>query len=82
LKLPRDLGGLELAKLFRRYGYEVTRQKGNHIRLTSSLRGYDHNITIPAHDPLKVGTLNAILVDVAAYLNMSRRDLEQELFDS
>jgi predicted RNA binding protein YcfA (HicA-like mRNA interferase family) len=81
LKLPRDLGGIELAKSLRRYGYEVTRQKGSHIRLTSSIRGYDHNLTIPAHDPLKVGTLNAILVEVAAYLKMTRRDLEQELFE-
>jgi len=31
MKLPRDLSGVELAKLLRRYGYEITRQTGSHI---------------------------------------------------
>jgi len=38
LKLPRDIAGDELAALLRRYGYEVTRQTGSHIRLTSKLK--------------------------------------------
>ncbi len=33
MKLPRDLGGEELAKLLKKYGYEVTRQTGSHMRL-------------------------------------------------
>jgi predicted RNA binding protein YcfA (HicA-like mRNA interferase family) len=35
MRLPRDLGGEELAVLLRRYGYEVTRQTGSHVRLTT-----------------------------------------------
>jgi len=35
MKLPRDLSGEALARLLRRYGYEVTRQAGSHIRLTT-----------------------------------------------
>ncbi len=79
--IPRGLGGHELAKLLRRYGYEISRQKGSHLRLTTNLRGYEHHLTIPAHRQLKIGTLNTILVQVSAYLNVTRRELEQELFN-
>lgn len=37
-------------------------------------------ITIPNHQSLRLGTLNAILSDVANYLNIQRAQLEQELF--
>ena len=80
MRLPRDLSGHELIKLLRRYGYEVTRQVGSHIRLQSNLRGTPHRITIPAHTSLRLGTLNAILSEVAAYLEIERSEVERELF--
>ena len=80
MKLPRDMGGPPLAKLLGRYGYQITRQEGSHLRLTSTAHGVEHHITIPAHRDLKVGTLAKILAEVAAYLEMSRSDLERELF--
>jgi predicted RNA binding protein YcfA (HicA-like mRNA interferase family) len=79
LKLPRDLSGAELAQLLRRHGYEITRQTGSHIRLTSRIKGSEHHVTIPSHDALKVGTLSAILADVAAYLEIDRAALVQNL---
>ena len=48
-KLPRDVSGTKLASLLRKYGYEITRQTGSHIRPTSRYTGEEHNITIPAH---------------------------------
>ncbi len=66
MKLPRDIGGEELASLLSRYGYQITRQTGSHMRLTSSLQGREHHITIPKHKPLRVGTLSSILNDVAS----------------
>ena len=39
MKIPRDVGGEELAKLLKNYGYQVTRQTGSHIRLTTALKG-------------------------------------------
>ena len=80
MKLPRDIGGGELASSPHRYGYEVTRQTGSHIRLTSSAKGRAHHITIPAHKHLKVGTLAAILSEVATYLEMDKADLAEALF--
>ena len=80
MKLPRDLSGEDLASLLRRYGYEITRQTGGHLRLTSTFMGSEHHITIPHHKELRVGTLNAILSDVAAYLDIERDELARNLF--
>jgi predicted RNA binding protein YcfA (HicA-like mRNA interferase family) len=81
LKLPRDLSGDQLTKLLRRYGYEVTRQTGSHMRVTSKLKGTEHHVTIPAHKELRIGTLAEILGDVAHYLDMDRDELAKNLFD-
>ena len=75
MKIPRDLGGEELARLLARFGYQVTRQTGSHLRLTSSARGTEHHLTIPRHSPLKIGTLNSILKDAGVYLEMDRQRL-------
>jgi len=80
LKLPRDLSGAELAAALRRYGYQITRQTGSHLRLTSTAKGTEHHITIPRHRHLRVGTLSTILADVAAYLEMTRERLAEDLF--
>jgi predicted RNA binding protein YcfA (HicA-like mRNA interferase family) len=68
-----------LARLLARYGYQVTRQTGSHLRLTTTLGG-EHHITSPAHDALRVGTLSAILQEVAAHLDRDRSALIKELW--
>ena len=78
MKIPRDVGAEELAKLLKRYGYQITRQTGSHIRLTTTLKGA-HHITIPRHKALKVGTLNSILSDLAKYLEIDKQVLTDEL---
>ena len=79
MKVPRDLSGAALAKVLSKVGYQVTRQTGSHIRLTTQVPT-QHHVTIPAHDPLKVGTLSGILGDVAAHLKTTRDELMQRLF--
>jgi len=81
LKLPRDLSGHDLAKLLRRYGYEIIRQTCSHPQLKSGLRGYDHHITIPAYRALKLGTLSEIISGIAAYLEVDRAQLAEDLFN-
>jgi predicted RNA binding protein YcfA (HicA-like mRNA interferase family) len=80
LKLPRDLSGDDLARALERFGYAITRQTGSHMRLTSEIKGTEHHVTVPAHDPIRVGTLSQILGDVAAYLEISRDELGKTLF--
>ncbi|MCY7274348.1 MAG: type II toxin-antitoxin system HicA family toxin [Phormidesmis sp. CAN_BIN44] len=79
MKLPRDLDGNQLAQALSKFGYEIIRQTGSHIRLATQQQG-EHHITIPSHSPLKVGTLNAILKDVADHVGMSRDALLNQLF--
>ena len=79
MRLPRDLSGTDLAKALARVGYQVTRQSGSHVRLTTDTPS-QHRVTIPAHDSLKVGTLAGIHSDVAGHLKLSRDELLQKLF--
>ena len=79
MKLPREISGDGLAKLLKKYGYEITRQTGSHIRLTTAVKG-EHHITIPAHKDLKIGTLSGILSDVAIHFEIDKSDLENDLF--
>jgi len=80
MKLPRDISGRELAKLLIRYGYSVTRQTGSHLRLTTQLNG-EHHLTIPVHSSLRLGTLSAILSEVALHLKRDKSELIRELWD-
>jgi predicted RNA binding protein YcfA (HicA-like mRNA interferase family) len=74
MKTPRDLSAKDLIKILGKYGYEVTRQKGSHIRLTKSSGKDIHNITVPNHDPIKLGTLSSIVSDVADHLGIDKED--------
>jgi predicted RNA binding protein YcfA (HicA-like mRNA interferase family) len=78
-KIPRDLTGYELSKIVGRFGYQITRQTGSHIRLTTIENGI-HHITIPNHNPLKIGTLSNILSDVADHFQLSKKDILEKLF--
>ena len=59
MKLPRAVSGESLAKSLQKFGYRTTRQTGSHIRLTCDSPN-QHHITIPNHDPIRVGTLSAM----------------------
>jgi predicted RNA binding protein YcfA (HicA-like mRNA interferase family) len=79
MKLPRNLSGAQLIKALEKLGYQATRQTGSHVRLTS-LQSNEHHLTVPLHDPLRLGTLAAILADVAARHGMTREALITKLF--
>ncbi len=80
MKIPRDVSGNELVILIKKLGYEVTRQTGSHIRLTTNEHG-EHHVTIPKHKSLKIGTLNNILNDIANHIKISKVELVQKLWD-
>jgi predicted RNA binding protein YcfA (HicA-like mRNA interferase family) len=79
MKLPRNISGADLAQTMKKLGYSVTRQTGSHMRLTTQQQG-EHHVTIPCHDPLRVGTLAAILAEVAAHFGLSREDPVERLW--
>jgi predicted RNA binding protein YcfA (HicA-like mRNA interferase family) len=74
VKIPRDLSGAELVKALRAFGYEKVRQDGSHIRLTTGQRG-QHHVTVPNHNPIKLGTLTAILKAIAAHHKIDTDEL-------
>ncbi len=75
MKLPRDLSGTRLADhLIRRWSYIKVHQVGSHIILQTS-EPASHRIAIPAHDALRIGTLNNILRSVAAAKRVEREDI-------
>jgi len=79
MKLSRNIDALQLIKTLQKYGYQSTRQSGSHIRLTTQQNG-QHHITIPKHDPLRIGTLNTILAEVAQHIGISKQELIDRLF--
>jgi hypothetical protein len=40
----------------------------------------EHDITIPNHNPLRLGTLSSILNDVAEHLEKSKEQVVEEIF--
>ena len=79
MRMPRDITGDELARRLSILEYRPTRQTGSHLRLTTDRLG-EHHITIPRHDPLKIGILNSILRDIAAHHRTARESLIDLLF--
>lgn len=78
MKFPRDLDGTKLVKSLNKLGYNISRQTGSHIRITTHIKG-EHHITIPNHSPLKVGTLNNIMKEIAGHLEISKEELIEKI---
>lgn len=81
MKLPRDLSGAEVARrLARHYGYRVTRSRGSHMTVTLIAGDDQHQVTVPRHRDVRIGTLDAIIADVAAFLGLSKQAVRDTLF--
>jgi predicted RNA binding protein YcfA (HicA-like mRNA interferase family) len=80
MRIPKDIKGKEMLKLVgKHFGYEKTRQVGSHIRATTKENG-QHHITIPDHNPIKPGTLEGIIDDIAKHFQISKSEVMQKLF--
>ena len=64
MKLPRGVSADRLIRALERLGYTVIRQKGSHVRFLHE-ESPAHSITVPLHNPMKIGTFHGILVEVA-----------------
>lgn len=81
MRIPRNVSSDSLVKALKSLGYHVTHQTGSHMRLTTT-QGGEHHVTIPKHDPLRLGTLAGILNEVADHFQLNRDDLIERLFGS
>ena len=77
MRLPRYLTGAQLVRAFAQLGYKA-RQTGSPVRLTCE-SPTQHHITVPLHDPLRIGTLAAMLSAVAEAHGMTRDELQLKI---
>ncbi|ADW68443.1 type II toxin-antitoxin system HicA family toxin [Granulicella tundricola] len=79
MKTPRNLHGSKLVDhLVRCWGYRRAHQTGSHIHLRTDFPT-GQTVIIPDHRPLKVGTLNSILDQVAYHRGVPRQDILRDL---
>ena len=75
MKIPRDLSGSDLADLLcRRWNYYQVHLVGSHIIL-ETLSPSHQRVAVPAHKPIRIGTLNSILCSVANHKGVSREQI-------
>jgi predicted RNA binding protein YcfA (HicA-like mRNA interferase family) len=75
MKLPRDLAGAKLIEvLCRDFNYRKVHQVGSHVILETA-EPRSHRLFIPNHDPLRLGTLNAIVRAVASAKGIDKSGL-------
>ncbi len=79
MKLPRNTSAKDLIKATEKLGYRITRQTGSHIRLTTTEKG-QHHITVPNHDPIKIGTLSGIISDIAIHFQSTKENIIEKIF--
>ena len=79
MRIPRNISGRELVKTLKVYGYEVVRQTGSHITVTTQRNG-QHHLAIPNHNPIKIGTLNGIVNRVAIHFKITKEEVFEKLF--
>ena len=80
MRLPRDLTGAQLVRALGKLDYKATRQTGSHVRLTCEAPA-PHHVTVPLHDPLRIGTLASILSAVAEAHGLTREALQAKILD-
>lgn len=79
MKVPRDLSGTQLIKvLCREWGYRQVHQEGSHVILQTEMPGHQR-LSVPNHNPLRVGTLNSIVRTVAAHKGVDRQTVLNSL---
>lgn len=79
MKVPRNVSGSELISYLLSIGFQKVRQTGSHVRLEYNHCGEVFGITIPLHNPLKVGTLIHSIKDIADKTGQNWENMIQEL---
>ena len=73
MKVPRDLSGAQLIKvLCRDWGFRQVHQEGSHVILQTETPGHQR-LSVPNHNPLRIGTLNSIVRAVATHIGVDRQ---------
>ena len=69
----RRLGGRDVARILARHGFKIVRTRGSHATLQRvSAHGVRETLTIPLHDELARGTLQAVYRQCRKFLPESQ----------
>ena len=79
MKIPRDVSARDLIKVLERYGYIFVRQEGSHIRMAKYEANKTHKITIPYHNPMKIGTFHKIAKEICIFNELNTNDFYSQL---
>jgi predicted RNA binding protein YcfA (HicA-like mRNA interferase family) len=75
MKIPRDLSGAQLVKVpCRDWGYRLVHQEGSHIILQTDAPSHQR-LSVPNHNPSRIGTLNSIVRAVSTHKGLERQRL-------
>jgi predicted RNA binding protein YcfA (HicA-like mRNA interferase family) len=79
LKIPKDIYGRDFADhLIRHWEFVQTRQNGSHILLRTE-RPSGMTVSVPAHKPMRPGTLRQLIVDIAEHKSVALEEILRKL---
>ena len=74
----RVLSGREVLTILRGFGFQDLLQRGSHIKLRRVIAGQTQTLTVPNHDEIDRGTLQAIYRQAGRFVPES--ELREEFF--
>jgi predicted RNA binding protein YcfA (HicA-like mRNA interferase family) len=79
MKMPRDVSGADLISvLCTHFAYKQVHQVGSHVILQTE-EPIHHRIAVPAHNPVRIGTLSSILRAVADAKRIDKKEILRRL---
>jgi len=74
----RQLSGMEVVEILKKFGFQIYSQKGSHIKLRRSGINGKETLIIPNHNRLDTGTCRGILRQAIQYIPES--DLAEDFY--
>ncbi len=65
----RNLSGKDVIKILSQFHFDLTAQRGSHVKLVRIVEGHREVLTVPNHDELDKGTLKAIIRQASRYIS-------------
>ena len=65
----RNLSGKDVIKILSQFHFDLTAQRGSHVKLVKIVEGHREVLTVPNHDELDKGTLKAIFGQSFRYIS-------------
>jgi predicted RNA binding protein YcfA (HicA-like mRNA interferase family) len=79
VRVPKDLYGRDFANhLIRKWAFRELRQTGSHIILRTEIPTR-YTVSVPAHKPLRPGTLREMISAIADHKQMDRSEILRDL---